>query len=291
MIHGGAGAIHAPEAYRDSLVRIAREGGEALSRGASALDVVELAVSLMEDDELYNAGRGSVLRADGGVDCDASIMDGHGIRAGAVAAVSGIKNPVRAARIVMERSPHVLLAGEGAEKFAREQGVEFAPAVYFIVESRVRQLEDARKKEKITLDHDANEKLGTVGAVARDKNGHLAAATSTGGMVNKRWGRIGDSPIVGAGVYADNDACAVSCTGYGEQFLRMAVAKDAADRITFLDVGAEEAARGAIARLTEKIGGLGGLILIDKMGACGIAHSTPHMLAARMIEGHEAEVL
>lgn len=291
MIHGGAGAIHAPDAYRESLLRVVRAGGDALAKGASALDVVELCVSMLEDDELYNAGRGSVLRADGGVDCDASIMDGHGMRAGAVAAVSGIKNPVKAARAVMEKSPHVFLLGDGAEAFVREHGIEFSPDSYFIVPSRVAQLEEARKKSTITLDHDSEEKLGTVGAVAYDKKGNLAAATSTGGMVNKQYGRIGDSPVIGAGVYADNDTCAVSCTGYGEQFLRMAVAKDAADLIAYKGLSAEDAAHGAIENLSKKIDGKGGLILIDNKGACGVAHSTPGILAARMCEGEEATIV
>lgn len=291
LIHGGAGAIHAPDTYRESLLRVVRAGGEALQKGASALDVVELCVSLLEDDELYNAGRGSVLRADGGVDCDASIMDGKGLRAGAVAAVSGIKNPVKAARVVMEKSPHVFLLGEGAEAFAREQGIAFEADSYFVVPSRVAQLEEARKKATITLDHDTEEKLGTVGAVARDSKGNLAAATSTGGMVNKQYGRIGDSPVIGAGVYADNDTCAVSCTGYGEQFLRMAVAKDAADLIAYKNLSATDAAREAIANLTKKIDGKGGLILIDKSGACGVAHSTPGILAARICEGEKASIV
>lgn len=291
MIHGGAGAIHAPELYRESLLRIAQVGGDALSRGASALDVVEMCVSLLEDDELYNAGRGSVLRADGGVDCDASIMEGLDMRAGAVAAVSGIKNPIRAARAVMEKSPHVFLLGAGAQEFAREHGIAFEPDSYFVVPSRVAQLEEARKKSVITLDHDAEEKLGTVGAVVRDQKGNLAAGTSTGGMVNKQYGRVGDSPVIGAGVYADNETCAVSCTGYGEQFLRMAVAKDAADLIAYKGLSAQAAAEEAIGNLTKRIDGKGGLILIDRNGDCGVAHSTPGILAARIRDGEEVIVI
>jgi beta-aspartyl-peptidase (threonine type) len=190
-IHGGAGAIHAPERYDGSLRRIIETGAQLLETGASALDAVTRCVMLLEDDPLYNAGRGSVLNADGIVECGASIMDGRTLDAGAITGVRGVRNPVLLARAVMEKSEHVFLIGEGAERFAREHGISFEDAEYFLTEARIAQLAEAKKKQAIVLDHSqANErKLGTVGAVARDRSGNLAAATSTGGLVNQQWGR------------------------------------------------------------------------------------------------------
>src|SRR6202040_550885 len=197
MIHGGAGAIHAPERYDGSLRRIIEAGAQLLETGASALDAVTHCVMLLEDDPLYNAGRGSVLNVDGIVECDASIMDGRTLDAGAIAGVRGVRNPVLLARAVMEKSEHVFLIGEGAERFAREHGISFEDAEYFLTEARIAQLAEAKKKQAIVFDHSkANErKLGTVGAVARDRSGNLAAATSTGGLVNQQWGRVGAAEV------------------------------------------------------------------------------------------------
>ena len=241
-----------------------------LEKGASALDAVTHCVVLLEDDPLYNAGRGSVLNAQGIVDCDASIMDGRTMDAGAIAGVRGIKNPVLLARAVLEASEHVFLIGEGAETFAREHKLSFEEADYFLTEHRVAQLARVKEKQSVALDHSqANDlKLGTVGAVARDKDGNLAAATSTGGLVNKQFGRVGDSAVIGAGTFADNASCAISCTGIGEHFLRTSLARTAAFFIEYRGMRAQEAADAAIRYLTQKIQGLGGLILIDRDGGC-----------------------
>ena len=282
MIHGGAGVIREPERFEESLRRIIERGAALLALGASALDAVTECVILLEDDPLYNAGRGSVLNAEGIVDCDASIMDGRTLDAGAIAGVRGIKNPILLARAVLEKSEHVFLIGDGAEAFAREQRLAFEEPAYFLTEYRVAQLARVKEKQKLGLDHsEANDlKLGTVGAVARDSNGNLAAATSTGGLVNKQFGRVGDSAVIGAGTFADNQSCAVSCTGIGEDFLRTSLARTAALFVEHQGMTAQEAADAAIRLLTSKVQGLGGLILIDREGRCGQAHSTPAMLTA-----------
>ena len=263
MIHGGAGAIHAPERYEGSLRHVIEEGAHLLKTGASALDAVTHCVVLLEDDPLYNAGRGSVLNADGIVECDASIMDGRTLDAGAIAGVRGVRNPVLLARAVMEKNEHVLLIGEGAARFAREHGISFEDAEYFLTEARIAQLSKAKEKQAIVLDHSQTHerKLGTVGAVARDKSGNLAAVTSTGGVVNQRWGRVGNSAIIGAGTFADNASCAISCTGVGEHFLRTSLAKTAALFIEYRGMHAEEAANEAIRYLVDKVHGFGGLIM------------------------------
>jgi beta-aspartyl-peptidase (threonine type) len=263
-------------------LRVIESGAALLDAGGSALDAVERCVLLLEDDPLFNAGRGSVLNADGVVECDASIMDGRGLRAGAVAGVRGVKNPVALARLVMEKSAHVLLIGQGAEAFGREHGAAFEEMDYFIAKDRAAQLAKARAADTLALDHGRidDAKRGTVGAVARDRAGNLAAATSTGGMTNKRWGRVGDSPIIGAGTYADNASCAVSCTGVGEDFLRTSLARVAAFFVERDGESAEQAAKSAIIYLTRKVQGAGGLIIVDRRGGCARAHSTPGMISA-----------
>nr|WP_245433869.1 isoaspartyl peptidase/L-asparaginase family protein [Methylocystis hirsuta] len=242
---------------------------------------------LLEDDPLYNAGRGSVLNADGTVECDASVMDGRTLDAGAIAGVRGVRNPVLLARAVMEKSGHVFLIGEGAERFAREHGIPFEDAEYFLTEARIAQLAKAKEKQAIVLDHSqTNErKLGTVGAVARDRCGNLAAATSTGGVVNQQCGRVGDSAVIGAGTFADNASCAISCTGVGEHFLRTSLAKTAALFIEYRGMRADEAADAAIQYLVDKVHGFGGLIIVDRDGACARAHSTPGMVTATVQNG------
>jgi beta-aspartyl-peptidase (threonine type) len=213
-------------------------------------------------------------------------MDGSTLAAGAAAGVRGVKNPVLLARAVLEKSEHVLLIGEGAEMFAREHQLVFESPAYFITEHRVRQLARVKEKQAITLDHAGDdEKLGTVGAVARDNDGNLAAATSTGGLVNKQWGRVGDSPIIGAGTFADNASCAVSCTGIGEDFLRTSLARTAAFFVEERGMPAQDAADEAIQYLTRKVKGVGGLILIDRNGRCARAFSTPDMLSATAENG------
>ncbi len=287
MIHGGAGAIVAPERFSASLRAVIRSGAALLDAGAPALDAVAHCVALLEDDPLYNAGRGSVLNAAGVACCDASIMDGRTLAAGAVAGVRNVRNPVSLARMVMERSPHVFLIGEGAERFGRAHGAIFEDDSYFVTKERREQLLRAKERQAMPLDHDpaSHDKLGTVGAVARDRKGDLAAATSTGGLVNQMSGRVGDSPVIGAGVYADNESCAVSCTGVGEAFLRTSLARTASLFIERQGLDAAEAAREAIAYLERRVKGAGGLIIVDRNGVCGDARSTPGMLMARAGDG------
>ncbi len=291
MIHGGAGAIHDPERYEGSLRQVTEAGARLLKAGASALDVVTHCVTLLEDDPLYNAGRGSVLNVDGDIFFDASIMDGRSLDAGAIAGVRGVRNPVLLARAIMEKCAHVFLIGEGAERFAREHGLAFEDGAYFLTEARVVELAEAKKQQEIVLDHprDQEGKLGTVGAVARDRWGNLAAATSTGGVTNQARGRGGDSPVIGAGTFADNVSCAISCTGVGEHFLRTALARTAALFVEYRGMGAAEAADAAIRLLVDRVQGAGGLIIVDRHGACARACSTPAMRTATAQNGNIRE--
>lgn len=288
IIHGGAGAIRAPERYAPSLRRIVEAGAAMLETGASALDAVTHCVCMLEDDPLFNAGRGAALNADGEACCDASIMDGRDLSAGAAAGVKGVRNPVRLARLIMETTPHVFMIGAGAERLGRTHGLAFEPDSYFLTPERQAQLARAKAGREVTLDHaqPREGKLGTVGAVARDKSGNLAAATSTGGLVNQMSGRVGDSPVIGAGVFADNESCAISCTGVGEQFLRTCLARTAALFVETQGMPAPEATKAAIAYLTRRVQGSGGLIMVDREGGCGAAHSTPGLLMASAENGH-----
>lgn len=270
-IHGGAGTIlrsqmtPALEAeYRSGLEAALKIGWEILEKGGSSLDAVEATVCSLEDFPLFNAGRGSVFTHEGKQEMDACIMDGHNLKAGAVAFVKNIRNPVSLARMVMERTEHVLLAGDGANQFAEQIGVHTEPDEYFFTEHRWLQLQEAIADGRIQLDHAPAKPIGTVGAVACDKNGHLAAATSTGGMTNKKFGRVGDTPLVGLGNYAD-DTCAVSCTGHGEYFMLGVTAYDVAARMKYKGLSLEDAARETIDHLT-KINGEGGLIAVDTAG-------------------------
>lgn len=283
-IHGGAGTIvrssmtaKLEAEYRRGLEAALKAGWDVLRDGGSSLDAVESAVVSLEDFPLFNAGRGSVFTHEGKNEMDACIMDGQTLDAGAVAFVKNVRNPIRLARLVMERTDHVLLAGEGANQFAKESGVEFADDAYFFTEHRYEQLLKAREAGVVELDHTADEPalalsaddglpkpIGTVGAVACDANGYLAAATSTGGMTNKKFGRVGDTPIIGAGNYADN-ICAVSCTGHGEYFMTGVTAYDLSARIKYKNLKLEDAARETIAHLTS-IKGEGGLIAVDTGG-------------------------
>ncbi|WP_299414830.1 isoaspartyl peptidase/L-asparaginase family protein [Acaryochloris sp. IP29b_bin.148] len=299
MIHGGAGALQhiqaegSEEDFAQSMYGILEQGRLKLQQGAPALDVVEHCVSLLEDDPLYNAGRGSVLNEYGEVEMDAAIMDGQDLAAGSVAGIKNIKNPISLARLVLKKSEHVMLIGHGAMEFAELWGVECLPDDYFIIESRIKQFQEAEKAGKMMLDHEDIEqepqrKFGTVGATAFDLEGNLAAATSTGGIVNKRWGRVGDSPIIGAGVFADNDTCAVSATGYGEQFMRTVLAKMISDCIHFQSLAAPQAAQAGIEYLVAKVKGLGGVIVIDAKGRCGAGHSTSGMIYGWIEHGGES---
>jgi beta-aspartyl-peptidase (threonine type) len=270
-IHGGAGTILKSEMtpeleaeYRSGLEAALKAGWAVLDRGGSALDAVEEAVCSLEDFPLFNAGRGSVFNHEGKNEMDASIMDGSSLKAGAVAFVRNVKNPVKLARLVMERTEHVLLAGDGAIQFAEEMDVELKDNTYFFTEHRWKQLEEAIAAGKVQLDHAAAKPIGTVGAVACDSQGRLAAATSTGGMTNKKFGRVGDTPIIGAGNYAD-ESCAVSCTGHGEYFMLGVTAYDVAARMKYKASSLESAAAETIAHLTS-LGGEGGLIAVDSQG-------------------------
>ena len=271
-IHGGAGILRGAGSagHRAGLENALQEAWDILARGGSALDAVTAAVVVLEDDPLFNAGRGAVYNAAGEHELDASLMDGATLRAGAVAAVSRIRNPILAARAVMERSPHVMLAGRGAEEFAFRQGLKEAAASYFHTQSRL----DALRRN---LKHHH----GTVGATALDRDGNLAAATSTGGFTGKLPGRVGDSPIIGAGTWADNASCAVSGTGHGELFMRSALAHDVAARMRYRGESMQRAARAALARV-KRLGGDGGLVAVDRHGNVAMPFNSEAMLRARI---------
>jgi L-asparaginase / beta-aspartyl-peptidase len=262
-IHGGAGVITrdkmTPEMdseYRDKLSEALETGKKVLIDGGSALDAVEKTIRVMEDSPLFNAGKGAVFAHSGKNELDAAIMDGSNLAAGSVAGVTDIRNPVTAARRVMTNSPHVMLAGAGASQFAKEQGLEIVPPEYFYVEKRYNELQEALKKEK----------LGTVGCVAMDKAGNLAAGTSTGGMTNKKYNRIGDAPIIGAGTYANNATCAASATGHGEYFIRWTVAHDISALMEYKGLSLKEASELVVMGKLVKAGGTGGVICVDRSG-------------------------
>ena len=302
MVHGGAGALDNVKdndtavRYLDSIRRVLEHGREILLLGGSALQAAETCASLLEDDPLFNAGCGSVLNEHGKVEMDAAIMDGRDLSAGAVAAVENIANPIQLARMVLSESEHVMLISEGAMRFADHCGIPRMPDNYFNTPDRVEQLERARLQHKMMLDHDDSEadsedqKYGTIGAIARDQCGNLAAATSTGGITNKRMGRVGDSPIIGAGVYADNETCAVSATGYGEEFMRSVIAKTIADFVYMKDMDARSATQAGIEYLTRKVQGRGGVIVIDGAGNCASGFTTKKMIHGWIEQGSEAIV-
>ena len=283
-IHGGAGVIDrasmsddAERAYRADLERALDAGYGVLEKGGSSLEATIAAVRILEDSPYFNAGHGSVFSHAGINELDAAIMDGATRKAGAVAGVRHIRNPIELARMVMDRTSHVLLSGDGAEEFALEQGVSLVPGSYFYTERRWKQLEEAQRENRLASNEEDIGYFGTVGAVARDQNGDLAAATSTGGMTNKRWGRIGDSPLIGAGTYADNATCAVSATGSGEFFIRAVVAHEICARVRLSKVSAAEAARDVIHGQLKDIGGDGGVIVVDRYGELSLEFNTEGM--------------
>jgi len=290
-IHGGAGTMRKEnmtaeqeEAYRSKLTEALTLGHEILKNGGSSLDAVEQVIILLEDSPLFNAGKGAVFTNAGTVELDASIMEGKTLQAGAVAAVKHAKNPISLARLVMEKSPHVMLAGEGAEAFAQEQGMEAVPNEYFHTPRRWEDLQRQKSEEqqknaspKSFLPGAIQQDLySTVGVVALDKSGNLAAGTSTGGRTNKRWGRVGDSPIIGAGTYADNRSCAVSATGHGEYFMRLVLAHRISALMAYRGLSVDEAAEQAIRELGE-LGGDGGVIAMDKHGNIAMPFNTAGM--------------
>ncbi len=301
VIHGGAGTIlkknMSPEkekAYLDGLKAALDKGYSILKNGGSSLDAVEAAVREMEDNPLFNAGKGAVFTHEGKNELDAAIMNGQNLAAGSVAGVTTIRNPISAARAVMEKSQHVMMTGKGAEQFAKLQGLAIVDPSYFYTEDRWKGLQRVKKTDssKTELDHGSkpgaslkqpenkDSKYGTVGAVALDVHGHLAAATSTGGMTNKRFGRVGDAPIIGAGTYANNATCAISCTGWGEFFIRLVMAKTISDMMEFGNWSLERAANEMIQKRLPALGGDGGLIAVDKAGNIVMPFNTEGMYRA-----------
>lgn len=292
-IHGGAGVPHrshmTPEreaACHAALSRVIETGVAVLARDGTALDAVTQAVCALEDEPLFNAGRGAVFTRDGRQEMDAAVMDGAGRRAGAVAGIFGPKNPVRAARAVMEQTDHVLMLGAGALDVARAAGLDFREAEYFFTQERWDALQGTLRMQRDgVLDDDPSRRHGTVGAVARDRHGNLAAATSTGGMTAKRSGRVGDSPVIGAGTFADNSSCAVSATGDGEAFLRLCVAHEIDALIRLGNLTMERAAEQVVMTDLVTVGGSGGLIAVDRAGVISMPFNCEGMYRGRILEG------
>ncbi len=288
-IHGGAGTLvrglMTPEketAYKAALEKALEAGYAILEKGGNAVDAVTASVNILEDSPLFNAGKGSVFTNEGTHEMDAAIMDGKNLEAGAVSLITGIKNPISLARDVMEKSDHVFLAGEGAMRFAESLKYKLESPEYFYDKLRYEQWQEIKDSDKFQLDHSdkKDNKFGTVGAVACDKEGNIAAATSTGGMTNKRWGRVGDSPIIGAGNYANNETCAVSCTGSGEFFIRGVVAYDVSCLMEYKGMSVADAASEVINKRVLKLGGDGGLIAVDAKGNIAMPFNTEGMYRA-----------
>ena len=299
VIHGGAGTIlkknmtdSMEQAYRTVLEEAIRAGHEILKNGGAAMEAVTASINIMEDSPLFNAGKGAVFTHEETNELDASVMDGSTLNAGAVAGVTRVRNPIDLAVEVMDNSDHVMLAGTGAEVFAQTRGIELVDPQYFYTERRFNSLQRIKEKEKTELDHDGSaaaydpfikdSKFGTVGCAALDKYGNLAAGTSTGGMTNKRWNRIGDAPIIGAGTYANNATCAVSSTGWGEYFIRAMVAHDISAMMEYKGSSLEDAAREVIHVKVGALGGDGGIVAIDKDGNVAMEFNTAGMYRAHM---------
>ena len=288
VIHGGAGVMERAQMtpardaeYRGALTRALDAGGAVLRQGGKAIDAVQAAIVVLEDDPHFNAGKGAVFTADGTNELDAALMDGTTRKAGAVASVTRTKNPIRLARAVMETTPHVMLAGPGADAFARTTGLEQVDPKYFRTEERWQQYLEMKKRPG-HASFDSGVHYGTVGAVARDQAGHLAAGTSTGGLTGKRWGRIGDSPIIGAGTYADDRGCAVSATGSGEFFIRVGTAHEICARVRLLHESVQAAADFVVQHELKNMGGDGGVIVVGPGGDMGWSFNTPGMYRGRV---------
>jgi beta-aspartyl-peptidase (threonine type) len=295
VIHGGAGTIlrknMTPEkeaAYRETLEKAIRVGHEILKKGGSSQEAVEKTIHVMEDSPLFNAGKGAVLTADGTIELDASFMNGATLDAGAISGVRTVKHPITAAIKVMENSPHVMLSGQGADQFASEQGLEIVEPEYFFTERRINALKRVKEAEGQTQTSVGeelflnNQRYGTVGCAALDADGNLAAGTSTGGMTNKKWNRIGDAPIIGAGTYANNATCAISATGWGEFFIRSVVAHDISALMEYKGLSIQEAARIVIHEKVAKLGGDGGIVGIDNRGNVAMEMNTAGMYRAHI---------
>ncbi|MDP9177681.1 MAG: isoaspartyl peptidase/L-asparaginase [Gemmatimonadota bacterium] len=298
-IHGGAGSIDTlrmspleRQLRREALMRSLTAGHKILAAGGSSLDAVQAAVMVLEDDSMFNAGKGAVLNAEGKTELDAAIMDGKTLNAGAVAGLHHIRNPIVLARLVMEKSPHVMMIGDGAEVFAREQGITMTPESYFITAARMKQYLDRKKAdaEKNKSAPSPKGEFGTVGAVALDKTGNLAAGTSTGGISMKRFGRVGDAPIIGAGTYA-NSTCAVSATGDGEYFIRLTIARDICARMQYQKLTVRQAADSVIFGVLSRTKGMGGVIVVDNQGNVAMPFNTTGMYRGIMSSDGTAVVL
>ena len=290
-IHGGAGTILKSKMtdekevrYKTVLEKSLKAGAEILSKGGSSLEAVERTVVILEDSELFNAGKGSVFTAGGTHEMEASIMCGKSLQAGAVAGVRSIKNPVRLTRKILEKSEFVYLSGSGAQEFAEANGIEIVDPSYFYSEERYRQWQAIRDSDETALDH-SDRKFGTVGAVARDIHGNIAAATSTGGLTNKHYGRIGDSSVIGAGVYANNNTCGISCTGYGEFFLRGVVAYDISCLMEYRGLSLHQAASVVIHEKQVALGGEGGIIGVDSNGNISMVFNSEGMYRGAVRNG------
>lgn len=290
-VHGGAGTIDPAKLtsqlemeYKTGLKEALLVGYKILQKGKSALDAAETAVKVLEDFHLFNAGRGSVFNNSGKHEMDASIMCGKTLKAGAVAGVKNIKNPIGLCRMVMEKTEFVLLVGEGAEKFAKTQHFPTETDDYFYTQHRYDQWQQIKDSDKIQLDHSDEKSLGTVGAVAVDINGNVASATSTGGMTNKKWGRIGDTAIIGAGTYANNNTCAVSSTGHGEYFIKAVVAHDISCLMLYKGLTLNEACKQVVMEKLKYLGGEGGVIAVDSKGNLSLIYNSPGMYRGAVSE-------
>lgn len=304
VIHGGAGTIikenmssEMEQAYREKLAEAVATGHAILKAGGTSQDAVEQTIHVMENSPLFNSGKGAVLTAGESIALDASFMDGKTLDAGAIAGVKHIKNPISAAIKVMNNSPHVMLAGVGADQFAVEQGLDTVPESYFITERRLDALKRVKEKEAnqnlsfnaVEEQYFKNQRIGTVGCVALDLQGNLAAGTSTGGMTNKKWDRIGDAPIIGAGTYANNASCGVSATGWGEFFIRSVVAHDIAALVEYKNLSIQEASKIVLQKV-EDLGGDGGVVVLDSRGNVAMEFNTPGMYRAHMNASGELNV-
>ncbi len=291
VVHGGAGTILKKNmsdemelAYKLKLEEAINAGYNILEKNGSSKDAVEETIKILENSELFNAGKGSVLSNKGVVEMDASIMNGQNLNAGAISGIKTIKNPISAARLVMEKSEHVFLSGEGAEEFAKLQGLDIINNEYFITETRLRSLLNAKKRDSIK-----DNKFGTVGCVAIDKFGNITSGTSTGGMTNKKWNRIGDVPIIGAGTYANNNTCGISSTGWGEYFIRNVVAYDISSQIEYKKISIDLAAKNTLKKVKD-LGGNGGVIGIDKNGNILMDFNTEGMYRGYKKSDGESEI-
>ena len=294
VVHGGAGYRHVDEATDKKTKAVIQQalqaGYDILNKGGNSQDAVVAAITILEDSPLFNAGKGAVFTNEGKNELDASFMDGKTLNAGAVGGVTIVKNPITAARAVMEKSKHVLMAGHGAEVFAIEQGLDTVPNSYFATERRLKSLEKAKAKDKSQSYMPVEFKVGTVGCVALDKAGNITAGTSTGGMTNKRYGRLGDVPVIGAGTYANNATCGVSCTGHGEYFIRYAVAHDMSAMMDYKQLDVKTAGDEIIQKKLKKAEGSGGLIAIDKYGRVAMPFNTEAMSRGYMLPDGKAHV-